>query len=145
MTVTPDQVATLRALLVGDIEGHKRAFGQLDREAAKTGYTALLAAAFAEAVERRFANGGTKPDVVAFVGNVRVRTEDLADSIEPHIAERLILAVFTDEEIDDIDAATKYRLYPTLLAGLIVDEQFSGPELDAFLSEARELADEWLA
>src|SRR5262245_22549732 len=103
MTVAADQVATLRALLTGDVEGHKRAFEKLDREAAKTGYTALLAAAFAEAVGRRFLDGGTKSDVVALIGNLRTRTEELADSIEPRTAERLVLSVFTDENIDDLD------------------------------------------
>lgn len=39
---------------------------------------------------------------------------------------------------------TKGELYPILLAGLIADEQLDDAGLDAFLSEARKLADKWL-
>lgn len=140
-TVTDDHVAAMRTFLKGDIEGHNRMFKSLDRESAKAGYLPLLAAAFFAAAERRFAKGGTKTDVVAFVGNVRVRSEALAE-INPHTAERLILAVFTDENIDDVEDETKGELYPILLAGLIIDEQLTDSDLDAFLEDARKLAEE---
>jgi hypothetical protein len=143
-TVSDEHVATLRTFLKGDIEGHNRMYERLDREAAKAGYLPLLVSAFFEAVDRRFAKDSTKTDVVAFVGNVRARSEALA-GIDPQAAERMILAIYTDENVDDIDDGTKGELYPILLAGLIADEQLDDAGLDAFLSEARKLADEWLA
>jgi hypothetical protein len=143
MPVTADQVATLRAYLAGDFDSHKRLFGQLDRTAAKTGYTALLTAAFFEAVDRRFAQDGTTADVVEFVADVRARHLKDADEIDPRAAERLILAIFTDEEVDDLDTETKVSTQIILLYALITDARLDDAGLDGFLAEARKLADEW--
>lgn len=55
MAVTDEQAATLRAYLAGDFETHARLRDQLDREAAATGYSALISAAFCVAVLQRFA------------------------------------------------------------------------------------------
>jgi hypothetical protein len=143
MPVTADQVATLRAYLAGDFDSHKRLFGQLDRAAAQTGYMALLTAAFFEAVDRRFAENGTTADVIDFVANVRARHLRDADEIDQRTAERLILAIFTDEEIDDLDAETKVNAQIILLFALIAEERFDDSALDEFLAEARKLADDW--
>ena len=145
MPVTADQVATLRAYLAGDFDSHQRLFGQLDRTAAQTGYMALLTAAFFEAVDRRFAKNGTTADVIEFVADVRARHLKDADEIDQRAAERLILAIFTDEEIDDIDSETKVSTQIILLFALIADEGFDGAGLDEFLAEARKLADEWIS
>jgi hypothetical protein len=143
MPVTADQVATLRAYLAGDFDRHKRLFGQLDRAAAQTGYMALLTAAFFEAVDRRFAENGTTADVIDFVANVRARHLRDADEIDQRAAERLILAIFTDEEIDDLDAEIKVNTQIILLFALIAEERFDDSALDEFLAEARKLADDW--
>jgi hypothetical protein len=143
MPVTADQVATLRTYLAGDFDSHKRLFGQLDRTAAKTGYTALLTAAFFEAVDRRFAQDGTTADVVEFVADVRARHLKDADEIDPRAAERLILAIFTDEEVNDLNTETKVSTQIILLYALITDARLDDAGLDGFLAEARKLADEW--
>jgi hypothetical protein len=143
MPVTADQVATLRAYLAGDFDSHKRLFGQLDRTAAQAGYTALLTAAFFEAVDRRFAQSGTPADVVEFVADIRARHLKDADEIDPRAAERLILAILTDEEVDDLDTSTKVSTQVILLYALISDARLDEPGLDGFLAEARKLADEW--
>ena len=145
MAVTDEQVAALRAQLAGSLQEHKRLLAQLDRAAARTGYSALLSAAFCEAVERRFAKGATAADVMEFVGNVRSRFDELADKIDPRTAERLILAVYTDEHVpDDLSLEIRYRIQLLLLAALIADEQLDGAGLDAFLVDARKLADQWI-
>ncbi|MDN3355114.1 hypothetical protein [Actinomadura sp. DC4] len=143
MPVTANQVAALKAYLTGDFDSHKRLFGQLDRTAAQTGYTALLTAAFFEAVDRRFAPDGKTADVVEFVADVRTRHLTDADEIDPRAAERLILAIFTDEEVDDIDTETKVSTQIILLYALIVDARLDDAQLDGFLVEASKLADEW--
>ena len=143
MPVTDDQVAALRAYLAGDLDLHKQLYGRLDRAAARIGYTALVAAAFFEAADRRFARNGTAADVIEFVGDVRGRSERLAGEIDPSAAERMIRAVLTDEDISDMDDEVKGRLYIVLLAALIFDEQLDDAGLDAFLVEARKLADQW--
>jgi hypothetical protein len=141
VVVTDEQVATLRAQLAGDFDEHKRLYGRLDRAAAQTGYTALIAGAFYEAVERRFAESGTSAEVVGFVGDVRSRSSQAGEKIDPRTAERLIRAVYTDEEIDDLDAETVIRTQMLILAALVADEQFDGAELDDFVTKARKLAD----
>jgi hypothetical protein len=144
MPVTDDQVAALRAYLADDLDQHRRLYAQLDRQAARSGYIALLVAAFFEAVNRRFAQDGTAADVIEFVADVRGRSEALGEAIDPRAAERLIRAALSDEDIDDLDDRAKGRLYVVLLAGLIGDEQLSNDGLDEFLAEARKIADEWL-
>lgn len=143
MGVTDAQVAALRAQLTGNPEEHKRLFAQLDPLAARTGYRALVTAAFCTAVERRFAPDGSADDVIEFVGDVRSRTGRAADEIDPRTAERLILAVYTDEPIGDLDPKASFGIQILLLAALIADAQLDDPGLDEFLAEARKLADQW--
>lgn len=96
MPVTDDQVAALRAYLADDLQ-HRQLYARLDRQAARVGYTALLAAAFFEAVNREFADEGTSADVIEFVADVRGRSEALAEAIDPRAAERLIRAALLAE------------------------------------------------
>src|SRR4051812_3809360 len=120
MAVTDDQVTALRAHLAGDITEHERLYAQLG-PAARTGYNALVAAAFCTAVEWRFAKDGTTADVVEFVGDVRARSERLGDAIDPHTAERVIRAVYTDESVDDVDDKTMGGTQIVVLTALIAD------------------------
>lgn len=144
MPVTDDQVAALRAYLAGDLETHHQLYRRLDRASARSDYTALITAAFFEAVERRFAERGTSADVIEFVADVRARSDELAEKVDPHDAERLIRAALTDEDIGDMDDATKGRLFIVILAALVADEHLSPESLDDFLAEARKLADRWI-
>lgn len=134
-------MAALRALLAGEADLHARLFERLDRTAAETGYTALIAAAFFEAVDRRFANDGTVADVIEFVGDLRSRSERLADAIDPKVAERLIWHVLGEGSIADLDTETKASHQFLLLGGLVADADFDTVELDEFLARARELGD----
>lgn len=145
MAITNRQVATLRAQLAGDVAEHRRLFAELNSPEDRTEYTALFSAAFCEAVARRFADGSTRKDVVEFVGDVRSRIDNIADEIDPLVAERLILAVYTDEQIADIEKNTRYATQALLLAALISDEHLDTNELDNFMAQARKLADRWLA
>lgn len=136
-------MATLRAHLAGDFEEYERRWEQLDKEAARTEYTALAAAGFFEAVDRRFAKDGTVGNVIDFVGDVRSRSERLGDEIDPSIAERLIRHALGDGSIADIDDETLGSTQMLLLAALIFDEQLDDAGLDEFMAEVRAVADEW--
>jgi hypothetical protein len=83
-------------------------------------------------------------DVTTFVSDVRATSDEAAKKIDPRSAERLIRAVYTDEEISDIDQETKRVLYVLLLPALIGDGQLDDTGLNEFLAEARKLADQWL-
>jgi hypothetical protein len=143
MKVTDDQIASMRAYLRGDVEAFEQISAQLD-SANKEARGALIAAAFFKAAERTFKDGD-RADVIEFVGRVRARSADLAQSIDPRIAERLILATFTDEDVEDIDGKTQGDHFGILLAGIIAEAQPSDTELNSFLEESRKLADKWLS
>lgn len=143
MSVTDQQVATLRAHLAGDFGEYQRLWPQLDRDAAKTGYTALVAAAFFEAVDRRFAKTGTGADVIEFVGAVRARFDQSGDDVDPRAAEILIRAVLGEDEDADLDDDTVAGTQIVLLTALILDEDLDDVGLDEFMAEARKVAEEW--
>lgn len=144
MAVTDDQAATLRAYLAGNFQEHDRLHGQLDPVAARTGYSALISAGFVLAVERRFAKNSADTDVVKYVGDLRARSERLGEDIDPDAAERLIRAVYTDEQIDDLDSEIRLGTQFLLLTALIVDEELDDAGLDKFIAQARALAVEWI-
>lgn len=139
MTVTADQVAAMRAYLKGDGPGYNRIADRLD-PTAKKAHAALIVASFLVAADKRFGKDATRADMTEFIEGLRARSEQLASEIDPRQAERLIMAVHTDEDIDDIDDS----LYGPLLAGMIADTQLSDTELDEFLEKARKLAEQML-
>jgi hypothetical protein len=147
MPVTADQVATLRAHLAGDFDTRERLYEKLDKAAAQSGYTALLGAAFCKAVERRFGKGKrtTVKDVTDFVGDVRSRSEDFNEKLDPRVSERMIRAALGDGSIADIDDGTVGYTEAILLTALIVDEHLDAAGLDDFMNDARQLADRWLS
>src|SRR5258708_32064689 len=96
MPVTDEQEATLHAQLAGKLDEHKRLLDALDPVAARTGYSALVSAAFTIAATSRFPEGTPVAGVIEYVGDVRSRTEGSAQ-MDPLIAERFLRAIVTDE------------------------------------------------
>ena len=146
MTVTDKQVAALHAQLAGQGEEHKRLFAELDADEVGHGYSALVAAAVFEAIDRRFVKDGKVADdteVIDFVGRLRSRTADVADNLDPVIAERLILHSLGKGEISDIDQKVFFGAQILVLAGLIADAELSEGELDSFMNVARGIAEDW--
>ena len=144
MPVTDEQEATLHAQLAGKFDEYERLLGSMDPVAARAGYRALVSAAFFLAAEERFPEGSPAADIIDYVADVRARSDRTAE-IDPVIAERVLLAVSTDEEIDDIDARVSFQIQGFLLAALIADASLDAQELDHFMLRARRLADRWLA
>jgi hypothetical protein len=145
MPVTDAQVETLRALLSDDTDRYEQLFGQLDRSQARSGYTALVTGAFCEAVERRFGKNYQPADVIAFVGQVRARSERIAKGLDPDVAERVIRVVYGDGSLADLSDSAVVSAQLVLLGGLIADEQLDDAELDTFLAGARKLADQLMS
>lgn len=143
MPVTDDQEATLRAQLAGRFEEYQRRLDALDPAGVEEEYNALVSAAFAVAVEERFP-GATAADIIEFVGEVRSRNEG-ADRIDPLVAEGLILAIVSDENVDDTDPRVGFQTQLVLLAALVAGAGFDEAGLDGFLRRSRTLADKWLA
>ena len=143
--MTNDQVATLQALLSGDYELYQQRHAELDRAAASSGYSALIAAAFFKAVNKRFSVKSSHADIVEYVGDIRARSDDAAQRLDPLAAETLIGAVLgrnSDEELDD---KTVIQTQMMVLGALVADDGLDSDGLDRFLADARQLADEWLS
>ncbi|MGO8889334.1 MAG: hypothetical protein ACLQB1_06445 [Streptosporangiaceae bacterium] len=145
MPVTSDQVAALRSYLAGDFSDYEQRRSRIDQSPDRTGYMALVSAAFCEAVERRFTNQDPPERVIEFVADVRAQFDRDGNQIDPRAAERMIRAVYSDEPVDDLDSTTKGRTQIILLAALINSERLDETGLDAFLADASKLASQWLA
>jgi hypothetical protein len=145
MPVTDHQVATLRALLAGDLDEHGRLRAQLDQDADREGYSALIAAAFFLAADRRFARAHTRAEITEFVAAARATSADAAQQIDPRLAERMISAVFEDEDMHDVPGQTLLETQVMLLAALVSEAWPDAAELDAFLADSRKLADRWIS
>jgi hypothetical protein len=145
MPVTDHQVATLRALLAGDLNEYARLRAQLDREADRSGYSALIAAAFFEAADRRFAAGHDRAAITEFVASARAASPGAAEKIDPLFAERMIRGVFEDVGTGDVGGQVLLETQLLLLAALAADARFGPAELDDFMVESRKTADRWLS
>lgn len=143
MPVTDEQEATLHAQLAGNFDEHVRLLDSLDPVAARTGYNALVSAAFTLAAVRRFPEGTPTAEIIDYVADIRSRTDRTA-AIDPVIAERVLLAISADEKIGDIDQRTSFQTQLVLLAALVGDARLDSAELDNFMVRSRRLADRWL-
>jgi hypothetical protein len=141
MTVTDEQVAALHALLAGNVTENTRLLARFDRDTDGAGYSALVTAAFFEAVDRRFGKASEPASVIGYVADVRSRSDDIAEKVDPDAAERLIRKVLIGDPADDIDSRTSATTKLFLLAALIADEHLSTAELDQFLARVRKMAD----
>jgi len=140
MTVTDDQAAALRAQLAGDYDEHRRLLADLNSRGVLGGYTALVTAAFIEAVDRRFGPGHRDDAAVtAFIAGVRSRFPGADDEIDQDTAERVVRKALGRGSIGDIDGPAIRRVEMLLLPVMVADEQYSGEELDRFLAAARKL------
>jgi len=145
MPVTDQQVAALRAQLAGNLAEHKRLLAGLDGKADGRGYSALLTAAFYNAVDSRFTRDSTLDEVTEFVADVRARSERIRDALDPRVAERVLISAFTNEDLSDLDAEELTRTKMFLLAGIIGDHHLDDAGLDEFMAKARAFADELLS
>jgi hypothetical protein len=143
MKVNDKQVAALRALVIGDMAENRRLLAQFDRAVDGAGYSALVNAAFFEAVDRRFKEG-SPADVVEYVADVRSRSDDVSDKVDPNVAEQLIRKVITGQSTDDINSRASATTKVFLLAALMADANFGIAEADQFLAAVRKIADHLL-
>jgi hypothetical protein len=143
-SVTPEQVAALRTLLARDFAEHKRLIDRIDQTGAWKGYNELISAAFFEAVYRRFAQQYTTADIIEYVAEIRTRFAHPDQGIDPDVAERLIRKALGQGTVSDIGKKALIHTEGVVLGALIMDEQMDSAELDAFIEQARELANRWL-
>jgi hypothetical protein len=145
MAVSDQQVATLRAFLEGDKPKYNDLLADLDRHNDGLGYSALVTAAFFEAVDRRFSVQSPQADVVDYVANVRSRSSNAAEDVDPRIAERLIREVLGDGSTSDVDSSTSTSTKLYLLTALLVDARLDPEGLDQFIGKVKKMADHMLS
>lgn len=147
MAITDDQVAALRAQLEGRYDEHRQILQRLDRAEDNVAYNALVSAAFFDLARDRFVRDGKAVDnaeIIEFVAHTRERVPDVADDIDPNIAERLILFVIGKLPLDandDIKGNVAFVTKLLLLGALIHDADPSESELDAFMAKVRRMAE----
>ncbi|TDC62014.1 hypothetical protein E1200_27300 [Actinomadura sp. GC306] len=143
MLITDLQAATLRAQLAGQGEEHQRLLSQLITREDQEGYSLLLAVGFFEAVNRRFQPTENVVDhnaVIDFIANLRARSPEVAERLDPMIAERMILHALGKGDIDGIGENTKLSGQILILSGLIADLAPTEAELDTFMSKIKSMA-----
>jgi hypothetical protein len=145
MPVTDQQAATLQAQLAGNLAGYQQLLARLDSKADSRGYSALLTAAFHNAVDLRFNRESTLDEVTEFVADVRARSERLRDALDPRITERVIVAAVGGNYVHDLEPAESNKIKAVLLTALIADMRLDDAGLDEFIAKARAFADELLS
>ena len=140
MPVNDQQVAALRAQLAGDYEQHRQLLRQVDAAGGMRDYVNLVSAAFLEAVDRRFADASLPAAVIDWVADVRSRSPQASEAIDPAAAERVILKTLGQGDISDLSGRDIRHNMQVLLALLITDEHLDDAALDAFMASARKLA-----
>jgi hypothetical protein len=144
MTVTDSQVAALRAALTGDLETFDRLGGESGTDYGDE-FGILMATAFITAAQRRFPDPWAFGDIIRFVGKIRAQ-QDGEELMDARAAEQLLLAALRNTPLPaDISEATKAQVQFLLLETMVNEESLRGNELDAFLTDARQLADRWKA
>ncbi|NDU75075.1 hypothetical protein GWI34_20950 [Actinomadura sp. DSM 109109] len=147
MPITDEQVAVLRAQLIGDREEHLRLLDQLESEEANVFYTALVGAAFIEAAQHHFIQNGkvaSTHQIIDFVAQVRERSDEFSHLINPELAESMLLELLGKGTMIDADADTKFGHQIVMLSAMVGERKFTPLELDTFLQSARSLAEELL-
>lgn len=138
MEVGDEHVAALRAMLRNELEAYKRLYSV----AIEKSFGMLLAAAFVQAVERRFGERRSVNDIIRYVAAARARQGNAADQIDPLAAERLIRAALGETSAvagmdEDLHAGTQVAV----LDELVTDEHFDDAGLEEFLARSRARAE----
>lgn len=125
-------VATVRALLSGDLDEHLQLIGEVGRDGSVYSYGLLYEVVFGLAVRHRFGEQATRADVIRFVAQARANRLLEVPDFDILAAERLLLAVLGDhaasQEVTEDDSA--------LIGPLLV-------ELGRTLPTEEILADAW--
>jgi len=140
------QAAALRAFLVHDSEEAAtltRRLGGTD----SPGYEYLALAALSAAAKRCFQAGYTHADLVRYIAALRLRR--LADGeqydFDPVTGENVLQSVLGQSVRPTGAPEERFRAVIALLDTFTETGLPTGADVDGLLTEARELADQWLA
>ncbi|RIV40639.1 hypothetical protein [Micromonospora radicis] len=104
----------------------------------------VIAAAFAIALNERFAAGHSRTDVARFVAETRSRFP-AAQSLPIREMEALVQAALGKVDlIDNLSPETALQMQIVFLGTLLQDGHHTEPELEAFLADAESIAADYL-
>jgi len=144
MPVTDEQVTALRTFLAFD-PLYQRLVGELSGGGRVNGFGELVYAAFVTAARRRFSPTWTSAQVVRFAGQLRVVLRGYDVDLDPRAIEILLRQALGERVASDYDDGTHALVMLFGLGELVSDERFDQAGLDAFIADARALADARLA
>jgi hypothetical protein len=144
VTVTDEQATTLRTFLAFD-----PLYERLTRELAASGrwqgFGELVYSAFAVATRRRFAPAWTSAQIVRFTAHVQNDLRPYGVDLDAEATEILIRQALGERVTSSYDDTTYAQAMLYVLGELMSREHLDAAGLDAFLAEARALANARLA
>ncbi len=144
MPVTDEQVTALRAFLTFD-PSYQRLTGELSDSGGVHGFGELVYAAFVTAARRRFSPTWTSAQVVRFAGRLRVVLRAYDVDLDPRAIEIMLRQALGERVASEYDDGTHALVMLFGLGELVSGERFDQAGLDAFIADARVLADARLA
>jgi hypothetical protein len=142
--VTGEQMTTLRAFLACD-PLYERLTRDLAASGRMHGFGELVYSAFVTAARRRFAPTWTSAQVVRYTAHVRNSLRTAGVDLDPLATEMLIRQALGDPIVSPYDDNAHAQVMLLVLGELTSEEHLNDAGLDAFLAEARALADARLA
>jgi hypothetical protein len=122
--ITVQSTAALRAQLSGNSSEHQRLVREFSSRDDRVAYSALVNAAFLEAVGRRFTKESKDSDVIEYVADVRSRIDAIADAVDPQAGEQIILEALGRRTADGIDSRTSATARMFLLTALAANATY---------------------
>ncbi|WP_435204785.1 hypothetical protein [Micromonospora sp. bgisy143] len=133
----------IRALARADWDTADALVGEIGRSG-WVGGLQVIGAAFALAVHRRFEPEATPSEVAAWVAAARSQYQE-GDTLPALEMEGLIRAALGEEElVDNVPVETLIAAQVFILGQLLLEARLAPAELDGFVSEAEQLAAEYL-
>jgi hypothetical protein len=133
----------LRAMARRDWGRVDQLIDQLDK-AGWHGKTAVIGAAFAIAVNRRFGGSYTPDDIARFVAETRSQFQG-ADAVPALAMEGLTRAALGEVDLaDGISPTTAFEVQLLIIGKLLQDANFTEAHLETFIAEVEQTAAEYL-
>lgn len=144
MAISGGMVTAMRAYLGALHADSNDEFHEPVRKAGRgEGLDLLLLAAFTVAARRRFAPAWYPADVIRYIAEIRSSTSEMAGMLNAMVAENQLRAALGQQVSSVPDAETRMRAQMILLIALTAD--YSEKDLDTFMTDARAVAENWLA
>jgi len=144
--VTDDIEAAARAYLRGDTAEYNQRIAELGRARETTvAFRAMVYAAFLLTVQYKFSKDTPREEIIDFVAEIRSRSDDLPDTIDPTAAERQITSVFTGENTDDVDTRMELTIQMLFATAIVDDQGIEGQLFEQLMTSTRKLADDLLS